>query len=240
MERRQSICLVDDDREILDLLSGYLKMHGFEVRCAENADALMDILHRDSPGLIVLDVMLPGQDGFMICREVRKQWRIPIIFLSALGESTDRVVGLELGADDYMSKPFEPRELLARIRSVLRRNEGQPAPARENGSMHFSGWRLDRASRCLQSPCGVMVNLSGAEYRLLMAFLENPQAVLSRDTLMDLTKGRNAAPFDRSIDVQVSRLRTRLRDKGGEKAALIKTVRGDGYIWTAVVRREGA
>lgn len=240
MERQQTICLVDDDREILDLLSGYLKMHDFEVNCAENADALMDLLRHDRPDLIVLDVMMPGQDGFMICREVRKQWRIPIIFLSALGESTDRVVGLELGADDYMSKPFEPRELLARIRSVLRRNEGQPAPARESGSMYFSGWHLGRASRCLQSPCGVMVNLSGAEYRLLMAFLENPQAVLSRDTLMDLTQGRNAGPFDRSIDVQVSRLRTRLRDKGGEKAALIKTVRGDGYIWTADVRREGA
>lgn len=240
MERRQTICLVDDDREILDLLSGYLKKHGFEVCCAEHADALMDILRRDRPDLIVLDVMMPGQDGFMICREVRKQWRIPIIFLSALGGSTDRVVGLELGADDYMAKPFEPRELLARIRSVLRRNEGLPAPARESGSMHFSGWRLDRASRCLQSPCGLMVNLSGAEYRLLMAFLENPQTVLSRDALMDLTQGRNAGPFDRSIDVQVSRLRTRLRDKGGEKAALIKTVRGDGYIWAAEVRRESA
>ena len=209
MERRQTICLVDDDREILDLLSGYLKKHGFEVSCAENGDALMDILRRDRPDLIVLDVMLPGQDGFMVCREVRKQWRIPIIFLSALGESTDRVVGLELGADDYMAKPFEPRELLARIRSVLRRNEGLPVPARESGSVHFSGWRLDRASRCLQS-------------------------------LMDLTQGRNAGAFDRSIDVQVSRLRTRLRDKGGEKTALIKTVRGDGYIWTADVRRENA
>ena len=209
MERRQTICLVDDDREILDLLSGYLKKHGFEVSCAENGDALMDILRRDRPDLIVLDVMLPGQDGFMVCREVRKQWRIPIIFLSALGESTDRVVGLELGADDYIAKPFEPRELLARIRSVLRRNEGLPVPARESGSVHFSGWRLDRASRCLQS-------------------------------LMDLTQGRNAGAFDRSIDVQVSRLRTRLRDKGGEKTALIKTVRGDGYIWTADVRRENA
>ena len=242
MERRQTICLVDDDQEILGLLSDYLKQHGFVVNCAESGAALMDMLRHSQPDLIVLDVMMPGQDGFVVCREVRKQWQIPIIFLSALGESMDRVVGLELGADDYMVKPFEPRELLARIRSVLRRKGGTSAPGRfhEKGCLSFAGWRLDRAVRCLHSPCGVMVNLSGAEYRLLMAFLRNPQTVLSRDALMELTQGRSMDAFDRSIDVQVSRLRTRLRDENGEEAGLIKTVRGDGYIWTADVRQDGA
>lgn len=242
MENRQAICLVDDDLEILELLSGYLKQHGFVVSCAENGAALMDILRHSQPDLIVLDVMMPGQDGFVVCREVRKQWQIPIIFLSALGESMDRIVGLELGADDYIVKPFEPRELLARIRSVLRRKGNVPAPGRfrEKGWLSFSGWRLDRAARCLQSSWGVTVNLSGAEYRLLMVFLRNPQTVLSRDTLMDLTQGRSTTAFDRSIDVQVSRLRNRLRHKDGEETGLIKTVRGDGYIWTADVRQESA
>ena len=240
MERQQTICLVDDDQEILELLSEYLERHGFAVNRAENGVALMQILRQSPPDLIVLDIMLPGEDGFSICRNVRAQWQIPIIFLSALTESTDRIVGLELGADDYISKPFEPRELLARIRSVLRRKSAEPDAARESSSIYFAGWRLNRATRCLESPDKVMVNLSGAEYRLLMVFLTNPQTVLSRDALLELSQGRSANAFDRSIDVQVSRLRMRLRAENNKETQFIKTVRGDGYFWTADVRRENA
>ena len=240
MERKQTICLVDDDREILELLSEYLEQHGFAVNCAENGAALAHMLRNSSPDCIVLDIMLPGEDGFSICRDIRSQRRVPIIFLSALNESMDRVVGLELGADDYISKPFEPRELLARIRSVLRRKNAGPDAVREDDSLYFAGWRLDRAARCLESPGRVMVNLSGAEYRLLMIFLNNPQIVLSRDTLLELTQGRSASAFDRSIDVQVSRLRMRLRDESGAETQFIKTVRGGGYVWTASVRQEKA
>jgi len=238
MERQQTICLVDDDLEILELLSNYLKQHGFSVHCAENGTELMQLLQRSSPDCIVLDIMLPGEDGFSICRNIRAQWQIPIIFLSALNESMDRIVGLELGADDYVSKPFEPRELLARIRSVLRRANAEPGAAKESGSLYFAGWRLNRATRCLESPNGVIVNLSGAEYRLLMIFLTHPHTVLSRDTLIELTQGRSAGVFDRSIDVQVSRLRMRLRDENGVESQFIKTVRGDGYLWAAELRQE--
>jgi two-component system OmpR family response regulator len=240
MERQQTICLVDDDQDILELLSAYLERHGFAVSRAEDGAALMRILRQSPPDLIVLDIMLPGEDGFSICRNVRALGQVPIIFLSALHESTDRIVGLELGADDYMSKPFEPRELLARIRSVLRRKNAEPSAVRGNSNLYFAGWRLDRRARCLESPHGVMVNLSGAEYRLLMAFLTNPQTVLNRDALLELTQGRSANVFDRSIDVQVSRLRMRLRDANDSEARFIKTVRGDGYFWTADVREENA
>ena len=161
---------------------------------------------------------------------------MPVIFLTALGDITDRIVGLELGADDYLSKPFEPRELLARIRTVLRRTEGgarrdQP----ETTPLQFAGWLLDRSARHLVAPDGVVVSLSGTEYRLLEIFLQNPQRILSRDELLERTQGRNAVPYDRSIDVQISRLRTRLRDNGREPQ-LIKTVRGDGYVLATDVR----
>ena len=240
MERKQTIYLVDDDQEILELLSEYLERQGFAVSCAENGAALMQMLRQSVPDCIVLDIMLPGEGGLAVCRNIRAEWQVPIIFLSALNESTDRIVGLELGADDYISKPFEPRELLARIRSVLRRNHADSGANQEKGSLYFAGWRLDRAARCLESPGGVMVNLSGAEYRLLMTFLASPQRILSRDTLLELTQGRSAGAFDRSIDVQVSRLRMRLRDEDSPVTQFIKTVRGDGYIWTVAVRQEKA
>lgn len=229
MNKSQSICVVDDDREILELLSGYLRRHGFTVHTAQDSESLMRLLQEQPCDLLVLDVMLPGDDGYALCRAVRARWQIPIIFLTALSSTTDRIVGLELGADDYMTKPFEPRELLARIRSVLRRSGAIRPPERDSGILRFADWRLDKAARCLTAPDGTAVHLSGVEYRLLMVFLTHPQTVLNRDTLMELTQGRTAHAFDRSIDVQVSRLRTRLRDNGAAPR-LIKTVRGDGYL----------
>ena len=229
MEKAQTICIVDDDSDILDLLSDYLQRHGFTTLTAQDASSLMHILQQTPCDLIVLDVMLPGEDGFAVCRSIRTRWQTPIIFLTALNETTDRIVGLELGGDDFMSKPFEPRELLARIRSVLRRSASEPVGTRDIQPLYFAGWKLDQATRCLQAPSGVLVHLSGTEYRLLKVFLDNPQVVLSRDRLIELTQGRSASVFDRSIDVQVSRLRTRLRDNGHDEP-IIKTVRGDGYL----------
>lgn len=228
MEKVQRICLVDDDSDILNLLSAYLQRHGYATVTAQDATSMTDILQQTPCDLIVLDVMLPGEDGFAVCRNIRARWQTPIIFLTALNDTTDRIVGLELGGDDFMSKPFEPRELLARIRSVLRRSAVEPV-GRDMQPLYFAGWKLEPATRCLQAPSGVLVHLSGTEYRLLTVFLAHPQIVLSRDKLIELTQGRSAGVYDRSIDVQVSRLRTRLRDHGDDNP-IIKTVRGDGYL----------
>lgn len=215
MNTIHTICIVDDDEEIRSLLSDYLRRNGFSTCTAGNAAEFLEMQRRVPCSLIVMDIMLPGMNGLELFRTLRAESTVPVIFLTALGDITDRIVGLELGADDYLSKPFEPRELLARIRTVLRRTEG--------GARH------------LVAPDGVVVSLSGTEYRLLEIFLQNPQRVLSRDELLERTQGRNAVPYDRSIDVQISRLRTRLRDNGREPQ-LIKTVRGDGYVLATDVR----
>lgn len=215
MNTIHTICIVDDDEEIRSLLSDYLRRNGFSTCTAGNAAEFLEIQRRVPCSLIVMDIMLPGMNGLELFRTLRAESTVPVIFLTALGDITDRIVGLELGADDYLSKPFEPRELLARIRTVLRRTEG--------------------SARHLVAPDGVVVSLSGTEYRLLEIFLQNPQRVLSRDELLERTQGRNAVPYDRSIDVQISRLRTRLRDNG-RKPQLIKTVRGDGYVLATDVR----
>ena len=215
MNTIHTICIVDDDEEIRSLLSDYLRRNGFSTCTAGNAAEFLEIQRRVPCSLIVMDIMLPGMNGLELFRTLRAESTVPVIFLTALGDITDRIVGLELGADDYLSKPFEPRELLARIRTVLR--------------------RTDRSARHLVAPDGVVVSLSGTEYRLLEIFLQNPQRVLSRDELLERTQGRNAVPYDRSIDVQISRLRTRLRDNGREPQ-LIKTVRGDGYVLATDVR----
>lgn len=215
MNTIHTICIVDDDEEIRSLLSDYLRRNGFSTCTAGNAAEFLEIQRRVPCSLIVMDIMLPGMNGLELFRTLRAESTVPVIFLTALGDITDRIVGLELGADDYLSKPFEPRELLARIRTVLRRTEG--------------------SARHLVAPDGVVVSLSGTEYRLLEIFLQNPQRVLSRDELLERTQGRNAVPYDRSIDVQISRLRTRLRDNGREPQ-LIKTVRGDGYVLATDVR----
>lgn len=245
---KNTVCIVDDDAEIRELLSAYLRRHGFATATAGDAESFFQLLASTSCDLVVLDIMLPGADGYEIFRRLRAVSCAPVIFLTALGNTVDRIVGLELGADDYLGKPFEPRELLARIRTVLRR-AGDKSPAftasgvfykaasggeGPEGMLRFAGWTLDAAARRLIAPDGVAVHLSGAEFRLLQVFLRHPQQVLTRDALLEQTQGRHAAPFDRSIDVQVSRLRIRLRDNGRE-ARIIKTVRGDGYVLAAEV-----
>ena len=219
------ILLVDDDPEIRQLIGDFLVQHGFRVAAAANGAEMDRLVAAERPALVVLDLMLPGEDGLAICRRLSAT-RIPVIMLSALGEETDRVVGLELGADDYLPKPCSPRELLARIRAVLRRHEG-PEPS-GGGLYHFAGWSFDPRRRELSSADGVAVALSSGEFRLLSAFLERPLRVLSRDQLLDLARGPSADVFDRAIDVQVSRLRKKLADHGG--ADLIVTVRSEGYM----------
>jgi two-component system OmpR family response regulator len=236
MSAQDHILIVDDDREIRSLLGDYLQKHGFRTSAVADGKAMWNVVDGARVDLIILDVMLPGDDGFVLCRNLRARGTWPVIMLTAKGEDTERIVGLELGADDYMPKPFNPRELLARIKSVLRRHRAVPdnlQPERA-GALRFAGWTLDLAARNLVSPQQVVVALSGAEFRLLRVFLSYPNRVLSRDQLMDLTVGREADPFDRSVDVQVSRLRQRLNDDAREPV-IIKTVRGEGYVLAAGV-----
>lgn len=240
MNRLDHVVIVDDDAEIRSLLEDYLARNGYEASSAAGGRELSRVLERRRADLIVLDIMLPGEDGFEICRRLRAESNVPIIMLTARGEDTDKIVGLELGADDYLAKPFNPRELLARIKGVLRRTRSLPQDARspsERGCYEFSGWTLNTLSRNLVSPDRVTVPLSGAEYQLLEVFLTHPNRVLSRDQLLNLSRGREAVAFDRSIDMQVSRLRKRLRDN---EAKLIQTVRSQGYLLAAEVRRTTA
>lgn len=234
------LLIVDDDREIRSLLQDYLGRNGYRVSAVADGRALRATLAQGGIDLVVLDLMLPGEDGLSLCRDLRAGSSLPVIMLTARGEETDRIVGLEMGADDYLPKPFNPRELLARIKSVLRRARSLPGEA---GGAHaaryrFAGWVLDTASRQLRSPVGMVVALSGGEYRLLEVMLRHPNRVLSRDQLLDYTRGREAGPFDRSIDVQIGRLRRRLNDSGQEPQ-LIRTVRGEGYVLAARVEELG-
>jgi two-component system OmpR family response regulator len=239
-----NILIVDDDGEIRELLNTYLERNGYRTTLAADGRGMWAALEQHRVDLIVLDLMLPGDDGLTLCRNLRAHSRfsnVPVIMLTALDEETDRIIGLEMGADDYLPKPFNPRELLARIKSVLRRAHGLPASAEadEPARFHFGDWTLDVVSRQLTSPDGLIVALSDGEYRLLRVFLEHPNRVLSRDQLLDLTRGREAIPFDRSIDVQVGRVRKRLNDTGPEPS-IIKTVRGEGYVLAAHVKRSGS
>jgi two-component system OmpR family response regulator len=236
MTSTDHVLVVDDDLEIRSLLRDYLQKNGYRVTAVGDGKGMWAAIDDARPDLIVLDLMLPGEDGLTLCRDVRARSQIPIIMLTARGEETDRIVGLEMGADDYVAKPFSPRELLARIKSVMRRTRAlpdnlQPDAAR---SIRFAGWMLDVATRNLVSPAGVVVALSGTEYKLLRIFLAHPDRVLNRDQLIDLMLSRDASPFDRSIDVQVSRLRHRLEEDAKEPA-IIKTVRGEGYVFAAAV-----
>jgi two-component system OmpR family response regulator len=231
------ILVVDDDPELRELLRAYLGGNGFEVGTAEDGAAMRRSIAAAMPDLVILDLMLPGEDGLALCRELRASSSLPILMLTARGEDTDRIVGLEMGADDYLPKPFNPRELLARIRSILRRageNAARELPAR---ALAFAGWTLDLGARHLVDSDGVVVPVSNGEFKLLRAFAENPFRVLSRDQLMDVLAGRELGPFDRSIDVMVSRLRRRLNDDAREPA-LIKTVRNEGYMLAADVERK--
>jgi two-component system OmpR family response regulator len=236
MDRADHVLVVDDDAEIRKLLGEYLERNGFRVSLATDGVQMRRALERSRPDIVVLDLMLPGDSGLTLCRDLRVESSLPVIMLTARADEVDRIVGLEMGADDYLSKPFSPRELLARIKSILRRTRGL-APARGDAQrLRFAGWTLDLAARQLVAADGVVVALSGAEFRLLSVFLEHPNRVLDRNQLMDLTVGRDGAPFDRSIDVQVSRLRVRLRDDAREPR-IIKTVRSEGYVLAAAVER---
>ena len=229
------ILMVDDDPGIRDVVSDFLAMHGYSVDTAGDAREMERALARGPVDLIILDVMLPGEDGLAICRRLAVEGSPPIIMLSAMGEDTDRIVGLELGADDYLAKPCNPRELLARIRAVLRRAESRERDTPTGAGCDFAGWRLDLVRRELRSPAGVVVNLSSGEFSLLRAFVEHPQRVLTRDQLLDFARGPTSEAFDRAIDVQISRLRRKLED--GTDSDLIRTVRNEGYMFTARVRR---
>jgi two-component system OmpR family response regulator len=236
MQSSPHILIVDDDREIRDLLTRFLEKHGYRVAAVADGRALWKTLATGRFDLLVLDLMLPGEDGLTLCRKLRADSSLPVIMLTALGEETDRIVGLEMGADDYLVKPFNPRELLARIKAVLRRTGPAPRPGEGYGGkiLQFAGWELNLAKRELHSPDGVLLPLTAGEFELLTAFAEHPQRVLNREQLLDLTKGRTAAVFDRSIDVQLSRLRHKIETDPREPE-LIKTVRNGGYIFTATV-----
>jgi two-component system OmpR family response regulator len=234
-----SLLLVDDEVSLREPLAEYLTRQGFAVQEAESAAAARTHLRSATPDLVLLDIMMPGEDGLSLCRHLIETRALPVILLTARGEATDRIVGLEIGADDYVTKPFEPRELVARIRSVLRRAgraSGQP-----DGDAHyeFEGWRLDPLKRRLIDPEGVLVSISTAEFRLLRAFLDHPRQVLDRDQLLDMVQGREAHLFDRAVDNQVSRLRRKI-ETDSRNPALILTVRGGGYRFAAPVSRPAA
>jgi len=233
---RDRILIVDDDPEICRLLTDYLTKNGFDAIGARNGREMTQALEHHAVDLVILDLMLPDSDGLTLCRNLRASSNMPVLMLTARGEETDRIVGIEMGADDYMVKPFSPRELLARIKTILRRARALPPNLRPETQRYlvFAGWQLDTATRALTAPDGVIVPLSGGEYRLLRILLEHPNRVLNRDQLVELIHGRTAEPLDRVIDVQVSRLRQRLRDDSREPQ-LIKTMRGEGYVLAAVV-----
>jgi two-component system OmpR family response regulator len=234
------ILIVDDHREIRDLVARALSKEGFRVSSAADGRAMRKLLADSRIDLILLDLMLPGEDGLSLCRTLRAESHIPVIMLTAKGDEVDRVIGLEMGADDYLPKPFGSRELIARIRAVLRRTQGQIAAGQPRGRpkrYRFDRWGLDTGARELLRQDGVSIPLSTGEYDLLIAFVERPQRVLTRDQLLDLARGRTASALDRSVDTQVSRLRKKLElDPGDPK--IIKTVWGGGYMFTPAVGRE--
>jgi two-component system OmpR family response regulator len=232
---RPHIVVVDDDQQIRELLSQVLDQYGFSTRAVADGRELNRALAEQAADLIVLDLMLPGDDGLTICRELRTRSATPVIMLTARGESVDRVVGLEVGADDYVAKPFDPRELVARIRTVLRRASAAPGAQQTRlRGWSFDGWTFDAVRRELRDPEGAIVALSSLEFRLLELLLQHANQVLTRDRIMEATAGRPADPFERRIDIAISRLRARLRDDGREPR-LIKTVRNRGYVLTAEI-----
>ena len=238
-DRLDHVLIVDDDAEIRDLVSRYLSRQGIRASAAADGREMRRVLAREAVDLVILDLMMPGEDGLSLCRELRGpgQPALPIIILSARSDDMDRILGLELGADDYLTKPFVARELLARVHSVLRRTRLMPpalAVEVPRARLRFGDWVLDTVGRHLIDTKGTVVSLSGAEYRLLRVLLQYPQRVLSRDQLLQLTQGRNADAFDRSIDLLVSRVRQRLRD-GPRAGRYIRTVRNEGYVLCVAV-----
>ena len=239
MEHVDHILVVDDDRDIRELITDYLIKSGYRATGAANGREMRAVLSSSLVDLVVLDIMMPGDDGLTLCRQLRSDPRqnLPVLMLTARSEETDRILGLEMGADDYLIKPFVARELLARIKAILRRTRALPPNLHitEAGRIiAFGEWQLDTSARHLLDSDGVIVALSGAEYRLLRVFLDHPQRVLNRDQLLNLTQGRDAELFERSIDLLVSRLRQRLREDAREPA-YIKTVRSEGYVLASTV-----
>lgn len=236
------IAVLDDEVDITQLLAGYLQAQGFRVTQLHSGAALMDTMHQDTPALVLLDLGLPGEDGFSIARQLREHWHCGLVIVTGRGDAVDKVVGLEVGADDYVTKPFDLRELLARIKAVLRRLAPPPpspaaaAPAARQ-QLRFAGWVLDLGARRLSDARGQDVVLTSGEFDLLCTFAQHPGRVLSRDFLLEATRGREAAPFDRTIDVQVGRLRKKLEPDAVEPQ-IIKSVRGAGYILVPTVAAE--
>jgi two-component system OmpR family response regulator len=230
------LLLVDDEAALREPLAEYLSRQGFAVSQATSAAEARSRIRDEKIDLALLDIMMPGEDGLSLCRHLVESRDLPVIFLTARGEATDRIVGLEIGADDYVVKPFEPRELVARIRSVLRRSARAPSAANEDEALVFEGWHLDPLKRRLTDPEGAIVAISSVEFRLLMAFLEHPRQVLNRDRLLDMVQGREAHLFDRAVDNQVSRLRRKI-EADSRNPQLIQTVWGGGYMLAADVKR---
>jgi two-component system OmpR family response regulator len=230
------ILLVDDEAALREVLADYLTRQGFVVTQAGNAADARARIAADSFDLVLLDIMMPGEDGLSLCRHVAEARNLPVIFITAKGESTDRIVGLEIGGDDYVVKPFDPRELVARIRSVLRRSARQPQDVAEAVAYEFEGWTLDPLKRRLTDREGAVVAISSAEFRLLMAFLDHPRQVLDRDRLLDMVQGREAHLFDRAVDNQISRLRRKI-EEDSRNPQLIQTVWGGGYMLATEVRK---
>lgn len=235
-----NILVVDDDADIRALLSDFLEQHGFVVKAVADGAAMDRALTAQDFDIAVLDVMMPGEDGLSILRRLAARGGPPVIMLSAIGGDVDRIVGLEMGAEDYLPKPCNPRELLARIRTVLRRHRRQAseAPAAGGQRLRFAGWLIDMGARLLTDPDNVVVTLTDGEFRLLRAFIEHPRRVLSRDQLLDYSAGSESDSYDRAIDVQVSRLRRKLERgaKGDGADELVRTIRNEGYMFTAEVR----
>jgi two-component system, OmpR family, response regulator len=233
------LLLVDDDDDILSLLTNFFRKHGHTVSVAQDGNAMFAALEKHKIDLVILDVMLQHDDGFTLCRRLRATSALPVIMLTAVADQTDRVVGLELGADDYLTKPFDQRELLARVKAVLRRTAAAAtAPASDETRLvlSFAGWRLDVVRRELRSPDNALVLLSGGEFDLLLAFVEHPQRVLTREQLIDFARGSTHIAYDRSIDVQVSRLRSKL-EQDPKNPAIIRTIRNSGYMFLPEVTR---
>jgi len=233
------IGILDDEPDITQLLAGYLQAHGFRVSQLHSGGSLIELMGSDPPALVLLDLGLPGEDGFAIARQLREHWHCGLVIVTGRGDAVDKVVGLEVGADDYVTKPFDLRELLARIRAVMRRLAPAAAPvtaapAPPSTRLQFAGWILDTAARRLTRPQGQEVALTTGEFDLLCAFAQHPGRVLSRDFLLEQTRGREAAPFDRTIDVQVGRLRKKM-ESDADDPQIIKSVRGAGYILVPTV-----
>ncbi|HEY0503768.1 MAG TPA: response regulator [Lysobacter sp.] len=233
MDLQSLLLVVDDDPDLRRLISSFLTEHGYRVETAEDAVQMRRILDAQRPDLVILDVMMPGEDGLSAARRLTAERGPALIMLSALGTDTDRIIGLEIGADDYLAKPCNPRELLARVRAVLRRR--QSAEAASGHRYEFAGWHLDAIRRDLRDPNGTYINLSDGEFSLLRTFVEHPQRVLSRDQLLDYARGRDAEVFDRAIDSQISRLRRKINEGG--RTELIRTVRNEGYMLLPAVMR---